>query len=1104
MPTHEKLTTPELIRPIKTLLIANRGEIAVRAAKACERRDIRAVIPYSELPSERESYATRLADENIERGWELAPLPGINQEESYANPHVMIQTANTFGADAVFLGYGFLAENAEFVRMCEENKPPIRVLAPSSEAMDKLGNKIKARDIAKNVKIGKIVKIPVLEGTSLLTTYQQMTKAAEHIGFPIMVKDPDLGGGMGNLIARNREELENAYRQLRIGKNKGLFLERFIENAVHVEIQIAGDNYGNVIALGERDCTMQRKHQKVIEESPSPYITDHMRNDMRLSAVNLAKEVGYAGVGTVEFVIDRDKKHGDDLAWYFMEVNPRIQVEHPVTEEQTRIVTPVGTKKIDIVDLMIDIAEGKKLPFTQEQIKEQGHTIEARIYAEDTSREFIPQRGELNEFKIPKILGVRVDKGYEENDQITEDYDSTLCKAIAHAKTRGQAIVLLTQFLQQLEIAGVTTNREFLIDALRDPFQNPKATTTSLEDWWMHRQTEKAQPIHEFIDNHPFTRYAPSRSLNLNALPLNLTIKSANSERVMTYGEYLQKYRKETGQDTAAEFGILKRDGIQFVVYYLNSDFIAGTIGKAEASAFQDACRLAHEKNLPLVTISTSAGMRQHENDHALQLMSGMVGALSDYPPLFHVDVAVGPNYGGFLASVQGKADIKIAVDDPEEKDDKKKTKIGFASPYAVALVEGKKPATTNAQDAYKVMDASTHSAPRHFQKRAAADMVLSSPKEASDSITHILHLLKKKYPNVATDPHLVYKPPEESGFIRSASQAARYDAPDTYHPSWIPKQISKLWDHYGHQNSEEIIFVSEYENTLSVLDRRRIIKHPGRPTALDIIASRARVFDDKELLTTINTVRDATQVPPNIEALVTLDGEPLFVMAQERQRKKKVSEYDPQRPADWRHTKRMLKFAQKLKLPVLLLGDTEGAACDTKAEDENQVGEIAEVLDAMYQYPYPIISINIGKKGSGGGATYIWHADAAAAWENATFWVSDLPVLYTIITKKPFIDEEHATKAQMAELETVARQLTDATAQGQQKAGYIDHVIREGKGGAHVDPRIVASETKKWLRNILPGLRVIPPEELKRRRKKRRERIMDAGTVTLSKGPIL
>lgn len=446
---------PEIIKPIERLFIANRGEIAVKAINACIKRNISAVVAHSF--SESNTLATRMAGK---KGWDIALV------ESYDNQEEILKATLSSGCDTIFLGYGFLAENAKFVKKCED--AGIRVLAPLSETMELTADKIKARQIAKGL------NIPVLKGTENLPALDDAIKAASELGFPVMLKISNMGGGKGNRVANDQQELEKAYRELRRrNENNKLFMEHFIEHAVHVEIQIAADKYGDVVSLGERDCTMQRLYQKIAEESPSPHITERIRAAMQKAAINFAKEIGYEGIGTWEFIVDLDRKGVDDKAWNFMEVNPRIQVEHGVTEAQTGI---------DIINLMMDIAEGKPFPFLQNDIKPEGHTIAVRLYAEDPKKGFTPSPGRISKFSHPANKNIRVDTGVEKGDEMSPWFESIIANVTAHGKTREKAIVALINYLKEVEIDGIKTNKEFLINLLNTPeFRNGEITTSFAE-----------------------------------------------------------------------------------------------------------------------------------------------------------------------------------------------------------------------------------------------------------------------------------------------------------------------------------------------------------------------------------------------------------------------------------------------------------------------------------------------------------------------------------------------------------------------------------------------------------------------------------------------
>lgn len=1066
----ERLRPPESIKPIRKLLIANRGEIAVRAIKACEKRGVRAVVPYS--LSDPNTLATRMAEER--EGWELAPIGGSSQEESYADPAKILDEARSRKCDTIFLGYGFLAENSDFVKKCED--AGIRVLAPSSRIMELTGNKIKARKIAGGIRIGKLSHIPILKGTENLPTFQDAVKAASEIHFPVMLKDPDTGGGMGNIVARNSEELEKAYIQLKRREgNKELFMEQFVEHAVHVEVQIAADAYGNVVSLGERDCTMQRRYQKIIEESPSAHITEHTRTIIQKAAINFAKEIKYKGIGTWEFIVDLDNKgRRNEPAWYFMEVNPRIQVEHGITEEQTGI---------DIINLMMDIAEGRHLPILQNNIKPKGHTIEVRLYAENPNKGFELSSGKINILRFPNIDNVRVDTGAEEGDEISPWFDTTILKAIAHGKTREEARISLVQFLSQLEIAGISNNKEFLIELLKtSEFRNAKATTTFIEEWWKRRLQEKAQGIAEFINGGIFTSHSPSRKLDVNLLPQDISVPSRKGDTI-TYSQYRDQQKEKTGKECNSTFGILEREGTRFVLYHLN-----GTLGIDEGIAFRDACELAYKKKLPLVTISTSGGADQHQNTLALTQMGATIQTLNNYPPPLHINIYTGGVYGGVPASLAGVADIQIAIDSLD-------TNIGFTGPFIVAKTMGREPKSYKKKDAYENLPEGAHTSLQHFQSRNV-DMLEPSLESASDKVVHLLHLLE--LPGTITDSHRFYHPTETATSYELSARGERFDRPGQHFPAWTRGVNGTLWEEHKSPSKGEVIFPPPFEN-LPISERLSILAHPDRPTAADYIDVTSGYFDDSVLLSNSITIEGVNQYPPVIAAIAKIHGEKVLVLAHQTQivtddKGEKIKAYDPQKPEDWEYAQRMISVANKLKLPIILFGDTTGADPSLESENKNQSHKIANILRVLDAYPYPILSVNIGIKGSGGGETFIRPFDAAADLENALSFVSAPMVQYWIMTGK-WIDKD-SSEEQGKELGKFIEQLKDATSEGRLSTFQIDAIIPEGKGGTHVNPNISVKYLRSWTIDSLEKLGKIPSKKLLGLRRKRLERVSDMVTA--------
>ncbi len=441
----------------KKVLIANRGEIAVRVIRACHELGITAVAIYSE--ADKDSLHVRLADE--------AYCIGPSQaKKSYLDISRIIETAKAAKADAIHPGYGFLAENPDFADACVNYN--IVYIGASGEAIRRMGDKAVARRTMQNA------GVPVVPGTQdLIHDEEEARKTANVIGYPVLIKATAGGGGKGMRVVEDGTELVKALRQAaqeaeRSFGNAGVYLEKYLTHSRHVEIQIMADNFGNVVYLGERDCSTQRRHQKVIEEAPSPVVTPQLRKQMGEAAVAAAKAVHYSGAGTVEFIVDKDKN------FYFMEMNTRIQVEHPVTEMVT------GT---DLIKAQITVAAGEVLPWTQHDIHLNGWAIECRVNAEDPLHNFMPCPGRITEYKPPYGKGIRVDSAMYRGYLITPFYDSMIAKVIVWAPTRAEAIDRMEYALSNFKIEGVNTTINLQKKILTtDAFKNAQIDTNYLED----------------------------------------------------------------------------------------------------------------------------------------------------------------------------------------------------------------------------------------------------------------------------------------------------------------------------------------------------------------------------------------------------------------------------------------------------------------------------------------------------------------------------------------------------------------------------------------------------------------------------------------------
>lgn len=451
-------------RDIRRVLVANRGEIAVRIIRACHTLGIEAVAAVSE--ADQTSMAARMADHVVVIG----PAPAA---ESYLRADLLVKAALEQGCDAVHPGYGFLSERSHFARACQE--AGVVFIGPSPEAIDSMGDKITAVGLAEKA------QVPRVPGSDAVPDADAARQIADAIGYPVLLKATAGGGGRGMRVVREESEVEAAFKsasseaQAAFG-DATMYVEKFIECARHIEIQVIGDQHGNVVHLGERECSTQRRHQKLIEEAPSPALDAHIRQQMGECAIRLAKNVGYYGAGTVEFVVDdRDGK------FYFLEMNTRIQVEHPVTEMVTGI---------DLVAEQIRVACGLPLSFSQSDIRLSGHAIECRINAENPDRHFMPSPGLIEEWRAPGGEGVRMDTYCFSGAEVSPYYDSLIGKLIVHAPTREQAIARMLGALQELHVVGPQTTAVFHQAVMRhSDFVQARVTTRWVEDVFLPERT---------------------------------------------------------------------------------------------------------------------------------------------------------------------------------------------------------------------------------------------------------------------------------------------------------------------------------------------------------------------------------------------------------------------------------------------------------------------------------------------------------------------------------------------------------------------------------------------------------------------------------------
>jgi acetyl-CoA carboxylase biotin carboxylase subunit len=444
------------LKKIKKILIANRGEIALRIVRACKELGISSVAVYSD--ADRTSLHVAYADE----AFRLGPSPA---HESYLRPDLVLEIARRSGADAIHPGYSFLAENVDFVAACEAAR--IHFLGPSSNAMRKLGSKTSARQIADQA---GLPRVPGSAGP--VESLADAKHVASQIGYPVLLKAVAGRRGKGMRIVHSRLALEEALKSARTEAEQAfgsgaVYLEKLIDHARSIEVQIVADQHGHCVSLGERESSVQRRRQKIIEEAPSPIVNEELRTRMGEAAIRLVEAAGYTNVGTVEFLLDSKRN------FYFLEMNPRLSADHPVTEFVTGI---------DLVHLQIRIAEGAPLPFTQQEIQIRGHALECRIYAEDPEKDFLPSPGKITRFRQASGSGIREDCGVYEGWTVPLEYDPMISKLIAYASTRDLAIERMLRALCEYHVGGIATNVRLFRRILRDPdFRAAKVDISYLE-----------------------------------------------------------------------------------------------------------------------------------------------------------------------------------------------------------------------------------------------------------------------------------------------------------------------------------------------------------------------------------------------------------------------------------------------------------------------------------------------------------------------------------------------------------------------------------------------------------------------------------------------
>ncbi|GAA5317824.1 MAG: geranyl-CoA carboxylase subunit apha [Candidatus Pelagadaptatus aseana] len=537
-----------------SILVANRGEIAVRVISSAKQQGYRTIAVYSEADAG--APHVQMADEAVLIG-------AAAVKESYLDPAKILDAAQKTGAQAIHPGYGFLSENADFAKACEE--AGITFIGPSAESIDIMGNKAASK---RRMLDADVPCIPGYQDED--QSDEVLLKAAQEIGVPIMVKAAAGGGGRGMRLVTDMNELETALKSARSEAENAfgsgeLILEKAVMEPRHVEVQVFGDSHGNAIHLGERDCSVQRRHQKVVEESPCPVMTPELREAMGTAAVNAAKSINYLGAGTVEFLLDADNN------FYFLEMNTRLQVEHPVTEMVT------GQ---DLVAMQFKVAQGYPLPITQEQVALTGHAIEVRLYAEDTLNDFLPASGTAQTWLPPTGEGIRVDHGLLQGQDVSPFYDPMIAKIIAWGEDRDIARRRLVRALQNTSLFGLTSNREFLIDVLDNPcFASGEATTAFIEQEFA-AGPEKAPATDEHLIAAAFIQYQLGREDSVQSTNSNI----GGLGYLNAISSIATQFEYDLDEDNTTKVNVQSQRGGELTITVNGQDHQVSSLGETEGT----------------------------------------------------------------------------------------------------------------------------------------------------------------------------------------------------------------------------------------------------------------------------------------------------------------------------------------------------------------------------------------------------------------------------------------------------------------------------------------------------------------------------------------
>lgn len=976
---------------IRQVLIDNRGEIALRILRTCQQLGVGAVVAYSSRDAESLPVREALKAGEKDERYGAALVGGDTADQSYTDIAGVIATAKAYGCDAVHPGYGFLSERDDAAAAI--TKVGLTFIGPAADVIRAVGNKSSARSLAERC------GVPVMPASPLLHRYAEAQKSASTIGYPVVLKADSGGGGMNNLFVESEAELQEKFENFSLRNPSGYYVEKKLDHARHIELQLAADSLGGAVILGERDCTAQRKAQKVIEEAPVLVAPEPVLEQMRQHALTMAKAARYTGVGTWEFLYDPATNN-----FYFMEINPRIQVEHTVTEETYQA--------LDIVAWQLVISEGKPLPSLPR--RRAGHVMQLRLYAEEPRHDFRPSPGRLAILQFPRTgSDLRIDRGYDEGDSVPPGLDATIAKIIVRGKTREEARRRAITALESTLVSGVATNRDFLLWLLNTPeFIENTLWTTFIEPAWQAEQRMRLSDVSRFFMGGTFEEIKKPATFEPAAYLQDITYSRRGVSR--RYSEDLERLHKAKLDTCGFRYGIYtSENGEKLAVGYWDFSVMGGTLGSEEGAAVVALFKRAFEEQLPVVTITASSGARQQEGAKALEMMDVMVAARWRYRPPLYINVYSGLNFGGVTVSLAESADISMALSG---------SKIGFAGPDLVARMMGKKSGTE--------LDAGAHSAEDAYANRSIDLLVgdLAEAREKALSFCSVLH--GKSAATHTTPPYQTIVPTQ------------RYDRAPSERFITLVGELTERTQSAGPSRSKP---------AATPMQKRLVLRDPARPTAADFLRPGLGLFDAIAPLSVRELKESSEEYPPIIGAIALVGTQPVMVLGQQTQRRRREDGtfekvYVAPRARDFRWARRKVMLASSLQLPIVLMCDTTGGDASLGEENDGVSRSIAEFLGVFYQpgaVDVPVISLTIGENGSGGGLTFGRPLDASADLEYALTFVATPDAQVKILTDHwPQSDDEAAT---------IIDQLQDATAQGRLTLGQIDAVIPETGGPAEV-----------------------------------------------------